>query len=84
MSSDVGPPNLPLGLTATQDVHVVLSRVDFPQVKFWEEPDWLSFRATKKAEEAGYHQVTSKHPKNPDASRETLAYIQDEHGQTIT
>ncbi|KAG6915099.1 hypothetical protein DXG01_013441 [Tephrocybe rancida] len=84
MLSDVGPPNLPLGLTATQDVHVVLLCVDFPQVKFWEEPDWLSFQATKKAEEAGYHQVTSKHPKNPDASPETLAYIQDEHGQTIT
>ncbi|KAG6916234.1 hypothetical protein DXG01_007767 [Tephrocybe rancida] len=64
-----------------------LMREDYPLVKFWIEEDWLNVDQPKmkKASKAGFHQVQmSRKQPNPNSNRETMAYIQDQFGNTIT
>ncbi|KAF5387112.1 hypothetical protein D9615_001866 [Tricholomella constricta] len=58
---------------------------DYPLVKFWHEKDWNQHKRSKKNDDAGIHQRSSKgRSRDHDASRNTLAYIQDKLGVVVT
>ncbi|KAG6847714.1 hypothetical protein H0H93_006377 [Arthromyces matolae] len=57
---------------------------DYPSVTIWYANDWTKHPKNKRSDAAGFNQSGKSQNKNPGASRDSLAYIQDEHGNSIS
>ncbi|KAF5386845.1 hypothetical protein D9615_001882 [Tricholomella constricta] len=74
-----------LTTTTSSSPKVTYLQDDYPLVKFWHEKDWNQHKRSKKSDDAGIHQRSSKgKSRDHNASRNTLAYIQDKLGVVVT
>ncbi|KAF8068696.1 hypothetical protein FPV67DRAFT_1668767 [Lyophyllum atratum] len=79
-----------LGLLTTvssSSPRVAYLEEDYDIIRFWTEKDWNEYKRSRKNDTAGIHQQSTKgrtKSKDHDASRDALAYIEDENGVPIS
>ncbi|KAG6835863.1 hypothetical protein H0H93_013828, partial [Arthromyces matolae] len=71
-----------LGLVAAPRHH--LNRNDYPNVTIWFPKDWQNHSKNKKGDAAGFHQSATSDRKDHDSSRNSLYYIQNKDGVSIS
>ncbi|KAG6834881.1 hypothetical protein H0H93_006681 [Arthromyces matolae] len=65
-------------------VRLKFKKEDYPGVTIWYANDWTKHPKNKRSDAAGFNQSGKSQNRNPGASRDSLAYIQDEHGTSIS